>query len=211
MTIRLAALAVVTAAHLAYADAPKAIPVPAGEPPDPAVEQAGDANLESTADRRGFTFSVGLGGGLMIGFGIQGSVGRGGALSVRLGHVATPHTVITFEVATSAVLHEPPVMNASVETNTDTNLLAGAQYYVTPSLWIRGAGGVGIYRANQVELSGGALGDIRLIGPAVLGGIGVEFVRVRSAVMGLEVGTSAMISSSGVLMTSTLGLGFSFN
>ena len=51
MTARLAALAVVTAAHLAYADAPKSIPVPAGEPPDPAVEQAGDAVIALRGDK----------------------------------------------------------------------------------------------------------------------------------------------------------------
>ena len=203
----------------AHTDAPARVDAPAradtsrpaaAEPQDPAVDEASDANLESNADRSGVTFAVSLGGGLMIGIGIQGSVGRGGSLGFRLGRVATRHTVMTFELSGGAVLHEPHVMNPKVETNSDTNVLAGAQYYVNQSLWVRAAAGLGIYHGNQVELSGGGLGNIRLIGPTVLGGIGVDIVRFKSIVLGIETGTSALMSRSGVLMASTIELGLSF-
>jgi hypothetical protein len=180
------------------ADAPGPATSAAAEPQDPAVDEAGDANLEPNADRNGVTFAVVLGAGLMVGIGIQGSVGRGGALGLRLGRVATRHTVMTFEVSGGAVLHEPHVMKPSVETNSNTDVLVGAQYYLNPSLWVRGAGGVGIYHGNQVELSAGGLGDVRLIGPTMLGGLGVDIVRFRSIVLGIETGTSALISRSGV-------------
>ena len=62
---------------------------------DPAAARAADANLESTASRRWFTGALALGPSITIGNG----TGNGGALSLRLGQVATPHTVITFEIA----------------------------------------------------------------------------------------------------------------
>jgi hypothetical protein len=225
MTGRLTALMIAVAGGAAYAGAPDVVPAPpasaprgpqaerakpANEPPDAAVDEAAEANLESTAERRGLTFAASVGGGLTIGFGIAGSVGRGGAVSLRLGHVATRSTVITFEVSTSVALHEPHVMNPSVKTNTDTNLLAGAQYYLHHSLWVRVAAGVGIYRGEQVELSTGGIGDLQLVAPAVLGGVGVEFARFKWAVLGLETGTSAMVTRNGVLISSCLDLGLSF-
>ena len=51
-----------------------------------AAEAADEANLESNAPRAGMTFSVALGAGITMGDG----VGRGPALSFRIGHVATP-------------------------------------------------------------------------------------------------------------------------
>jgi len=210
---RLTALVVLLIGGLAHADAAKTAgrpAAPASEAADPAVEEASEANLESTAERRGLTFSVSVGGGLMIGFGIAGSVGRGGALSLRLGHVATPHTVITFEITTSVALHQPHVANPPVKTNTDTNLLAGAQYYVNRTLWLRAAGGIGVYKGEDVELSTGGTGELQVVAPAVLGGIGIDVLRFKWAMLGLETGTSAMVTRSGVLVASSLSLGLSF-
>jgi hypothetical protein len=206
----LAALAVVSAAGVARADAPGASP-PAGEP-DPAVEEASDANLESAASRTGIVVSGSLGGGMIIGIGVDDSAGRGPAVSLRLGHVATPHTVITFGVDFTLALHKPK--DFPVQTNSDTNLLAGAQYYVNPSLWLRFAGGLGVYQGRKVLVEVDnmqTVGDLTLIGPAALAGIGVDIVRFKWAVLGLEAATSATVNRQGVLLASHLNLGLSFD
>jgi hypothetical protein len=178
---------------------------PAAEAPDPAVESAADANLESTAIRRGFTLAASLGAGLLVGLGIEGPTGRGASLDVRLGHVATPRTVITFELGTTLTLHGKEGM--PVYTTTDTNLLAGAQYYVSESLWLRFAGGLGVYQASHVQ---GSNENIHEVGPAVLGGIGIDIARFKRAVFGVEIGTSVMVHS-GALVASDLRLGVQYN
>jgi hypothetical protein len=190
--------------------APPPAPAPAAEAPDPAVEYAADANLESTANRQGFILAGSLGGGLLVGLGIEGSTGRGGSFDVRLGHVATPRTVITFEFGGTIVLHATAKLNAmdpATYTNTNLNLLAGAQYYVTESLWLRFAGGLGRYQASHVQGSDPNVSiDVQQTGPAVLGGIGLDVARFKRAVFGLEIGTSAMVRS-GVVVASDLRLG----
>ena len=211
MIARAVFVALSAVATLAHADATKPTAPPVDDAPDPAVQDASEANLESTENRRGLTFAGSLGGGLILGFGIKDSVGRGPAVSLRLGHVATRRTVITFEVGVTAALHKPAGMNTSLQTNTNTNLLAGALYYVNPSLWVRFSGGLGVYHGSQVTLSSGAIGDLMLAGPAVLGGVGVDVARFKSAVLGFEVGTSAMINREGVLLASGLNLGLSFD
>lgn len=178
---------------------------PAAEAPDPAVESAADANLESTANRRGLTFAASLGAGLLVGLGIEGPTGRGGSLDLRLGHVATPRTVITFEVGATLTLHGSE--GKPVYTTTDTNLLAGAQYYVSESLWLRFAGGLGVYQASHVQ---GSNENIHQIGPAVLGGIGLDVARFKWAVFGVEIGTSVMVHS-GALVASDLRVGVQFD
>jgi hypothetical protein len=231
MIARAAGLAaLLAAASVAYAEAtlptaasapappPAAAPAPAAPAPavtapaapDPAVEDAAEANLESIENRSGLTFAASIGGGLVIGFGIKDSVGRGGALSLRLGHVATRRTVITFELGTTAVLHKP-AMTSETKTNTNTNLLAGALYYVNPSLWLRFGGGLGVYQGRQVTLSTGQLGDVTLSGLAMLGGVGVDLARFKSVVLDLEIATSAMINSDGILVASGANLGLSFD
>ena len=212
MSARASVLVAVSAvAHLAHADATKPLPAPKDKAPDPAVQDAAEANLESTENRRGLTVAGSFGGGLLVGFGIKDSVGRGPSLSLRLGHVATRRTVITFEVSVTAALHKPPGMMSSIKTNTNTNLLAGALHYVNPSLWLRFSGGLGGYQGRDVTLPNGTIGDVTLVGPAVLGGVGVDLARFKSAVLGLEVGTSAMINRDGVLVASGLNLGLSFD
>ncbi|MEO7730810.1 MAG: hypothetical protein ABIY55_07555 [Kofleriaceae bacterium] len=213
------AAAVLALAGVAHAGgkAPAAAPVtsaavtPANEPPDPAVEEAADANLESNQARHGLTFDASAGAGLIFGIGIQDSVGRGPAVSLRLGHVATRHTVITFEIDVTTALHMP-LATKTIEANTSTNLLAGARYYVSPSLWLRGAGGIGAYLGKKVAiLENGRLGDITLFGPAVLGGVGLDLARWKWAVLTIDAATSAMINREGVLIVSGLKLGLSFD
>jgi hypothetical protein len=84
-------------AGLAHAD-----DKPVKEPtPDPAAQLAGEeANLESTARRKGFTFGISIGPSVTIG----GGTGTGGAVSLKLGQVAGPRTVISFELNGSGQL-----------------------------------------------------------------------------------------------------------
>jgi hypothetical protein len=178
-------------------------------PPAPVVEEASDANLESTERRQGVTFTTTIGPGLLVGFGIDDAVGRGGSLTLRLGHVATRRTVITFEFAATAVLHKPSMMSAT-ETNTNTNLAAGAQYYVNPSLWLRTSGGIGLYRRRDAMPSQGIVTS-RWLGPVLVGGFGVDILRFRWAVVGLEAATSMMINRDGVLVATGINLGLSFD
>lgn len=205
-----AALLVACATTVARADAPRAPRAPSADTtPDPAVQDAAEANLETTESRSGLTFAIQLGGGLTVGFGITDSVGRGGSISLRLGHVATRRTVITFELTGTGSLHKAAMMSPT-KANTDVNLMTGAQYYVNHSLWLRAAGGVGVYTRRDVK---GATGnsDVTLVGPAALGGIGVELLRFKWAVLGFEVGTSTMVSRDGLLIASGAGLDLSFD
>jgi hypothetical protein len=182
---------------------------PGADAPDPAVEYAADANLESTANRQGLTIAGSLGGGLLVGLGIEGPTGRGGSLDIRIGHVATPRTVITFEIGATLTLHGKEGM--PVYSTTDTNVLAGAQYYVSDSLWLRLAGGLGIYQASHVQAAdNNVFIDVRQVGPAVLGAIGLDLARFKWAVFGVEIGTSVMVHS-GALVASDLRLGVQFD
>ena len=218
---RAVVVASLAAASVAQADATGAEPAkpepakpeaaksaPASEPPDSAAEEAGDANLESTANRRGMTFAAAIGPGVIAGFGIEDSVGRGGAVAFRIGRVATPHTVITLELDGSGALHRPTKDTTAVNTNTE--LLAGAQYYVSPSLSLRLGMGAGVYTVRGILQTDGTQKERTTIGPALLGGIGVDLARVKWAVFGLEASTTAMING-GVLLGSSLKLGVSFD
>jgi hypothetical protein len=200
--------ALLVVAHTTVAHADATTPS-ADATPDPAVQDAADANLETNDSRSGLTFAVQLGGGLTVGFGINDSVGRGGSLSLRLGHVATRRTVITFELTGTASLHKAATMNPT-KADTDVNLMTGAQYYVNRSLWLRAAGGVGVYTRRDANDASGAK-DITLVGPAALGGVGVEILRFKRAALGFEIGTSAMISRDGVLIASGAGLDLTFD
>jgi hypothetical protein len=190
-------------AGVARADLPAA---PHEDAPDSAAVEAADANLESTVRRRGLTFTLAFGGGLMAGFGIEGSVGRGGSVSMRLGQVATPRLVLTLETNTTAVLHRLPA-SREIQPNTSTTVLLGGQYYANPSLWMRGAAGLGVYQGRDVGMTDGTLGDVELIGGAVLGGFGVDLARWRFLVLGLEIATAATVNRDGVLVTSAFNLG----
>lgn len=201
-------VASLAAASIARADAPGPAPAKPAEPPDSAAEEAGDANLESTANRRGMTFAAAIGAGVIAGFGIEDSVGRGGALALRIGRVATPHTVITLEIDGSGALHRPTKDTTAVNTNTE--ILAGAQYYIGPSLSLRLGVGAGVYTVRGILQTDGTQKERTTIGPAVLGGLGVELARVKWAVFGIEASTTAMING-GVLLGSSLKLGLAFD
>jgi hypothetical protein len=190
--------------------APTSGSAPTAPTPAQAALDAGDANLAPIAARNGLVFTAAIGGGLMVGFGINDSVGRGGSLSLRLGHVATSRTVINFELDVTAALHRQTT-NSATATNTETNLVAGVQYYANRSLWLRFAGGIGVYQAQDVVLDNGQPGDQSLVGPAALFGLGVELARFKWAVFGIEASVSAMVNRDGVLVANGFDLGLAFD
>ncbi len=170
--------------------------------PDPAATAAGDANLESTARRKGMSVTFAAGGGLTFGLGIADSVGRGGAAALRLGHVATPRTVLTLELVGVALFHAVQTTSGMTErrTNRDSNLLVGGQYFVNSALWVRGAVGLGVYRADSVA------DDTTLIGPAGALGAGVDVLRWKRVALGLEIMSIGMLNKDGVLSSNAVML-----
>ena len=174
--------------------------------PDPAAVEAGDANLESVEHRRGTTLSVGLGGALTFGMGVKNAVGRGGGFDIRVGRVATRHTVITLELSVCALPHQ--LSSGGISTNSSTSLLVGAQHWVNESLWVRAGLGYGVFLANDEPLPGASR---TLRGAASVVGAGVDLVRWKSAVLDLELLSVAMVNREGVLSSSALLLGLAFD
>ena len=191
---------VVSLASLAHADSPSAPPAPpaptnpAAKPPvkpdEVADVESREANLEANDPRSGLTFTFAPGGGTMIGNG----VGRGFALSIRLGEVATRRTVITFEFAGTNALHRQST-DGPVLQDSNFGLFAGAQTYRTSYLWLRGAGGLTFLVRNAMK--DGTGGEQPLTGVGGIAGIGFDLLRSGYFVAGLEAMGLASVSSDG--------------
>lgn len=173
--------------------------------PDPAASRAGDANLESIEHRRGIVFGGALGPAVTIG----GGTGTGGDLALKLGHVATPKTVIMMILGGSAQLHRDPAMK--LVANNLTYALVGAQYWVGPALWLNLSVGGGTYHCNSCIDDAGQLRDTKRAGPGGGVGAGVDLVRWRGVVLDLEVYSVGVISRDGFIMTSGMSLGLAFD
>jgi hypothetical protein len=172
------------------------------DPRDRAEEAGSEANLEANAPRSGLTFSVSAGAGVTMGDG----AGRGPAASFRIGHVATPTTVLTFELTGGSLLHQR-AGNSALLHNDLFGLMAGGLHYVSGSLWLRGAGGVVAYTIDTGDaMSGTAHGGL-----GGLGGIGVDLARWHYLVLGLETfGQLAVVSTRGAMFNSGLCLGLTY-
>ncbi|HEX4450608.1 MAG TPA: hypothetical protein VH143_07050 [Kofleriaceae bacterium] len=199
MIARAVALLSLAASATAFAD----------EPDSRAVQAGDEANLVSNAPRSGLTLSLSLGGGLVLG-GNAGNVGdtgvgRGPSASFRIGHVATRDTVITFELTGGSRLHESNVTGSPLYHDDDYNLLAGALLYVAPSLWVRGAGGLSVITFDD---STGAKAHAGISG---LFGLGLDFVRWRQLVLGIETwGMTSIVTVRGVVFDTGLCLGLTY-
>jgi hypothetical protein len=178
--------------------------VPATAFADDDDADASEANLETKAPRSGVTLSAAFGPSFGVGFGIDGSVGTGGALTLRLGHVMTPRSVLTLELVGASQLHQAAMQGATLH-NDDLRLLVGAQYYAQPSLWVRFGGGYGSYH----EDFGGDKGDRTLRGVAGLLGFGLDLARFGHWVIGSEFFTSGTITKDGLMTSQALCLGVS--
>lgn len=172
------------------------------DPRDRAEQAGGEANLESRAPRSGLTFSFSAGAGVTMGDG----VGRGPAASFRIGHVATPTTVLTFELTGGSLLHQRAGTSALLH-NELFSLMVGGLHYVSGSLWLRGAGGVVGYTIDTGDAMSGASHG----GLGGLGGVGVDLARWHYLVLGLETfGQLAVVSTRGVMFNSGLCLGLTY-
>jgi hypothetical protein len=166
-------------------------------PPDPAAIEAGDANLESTSARQGISFTFGFGGALSVGFGMENATGQGGALTLRLAHVANARSVVAVELSGVALFFS--VAGSLYQTNQQSLMLAG-MYYLNPALWIRGAIGVGRYGGEELRMDDLIMRErLRLTGPAGSVGAGVDLIRLRRFRAGVEFSSTALFNSDGVL------------
>lgn len=169
--------------------------------PDPiADEESAEANLESKAPRDGYVVSFSLGAGLLLGGDI--GVGRGGAASIRVGHVATRHTVITFELSGTGAAHKRATQDSAV-TDTNASLYAGALRYATRSTWVRVSGGLTVFTPNNdPQASRAGIGGL-------LGG-GLDLIRWGYVVLGLELFGVASVTGDGFKVNTGFMLGLTY-
>lgn len=174
----------------------------AGPAPDSIADiESREANLESREPRAGVTFAVALGGGVQGG----GGIGTGGAVSIRLGHVATRATVITFEITGTGKRHQGAGTDDPVVTDTNAGLLVGAQRYASRSLWFRLAGGADVYNKNI-----GLDSRSTHAGLGGLVGAGVDFVRWGYLALGVETFAMAGITGDGAKLNTGFLFGLSY-
>lgn len=205
---------VVTVAGTAQADTAATSVAAATQPSEPAATESPpdeitdvesrEANLESEEPRSGLTAAIALGGGLMLGGDI--GVGRGPAVSLRIGHVATRKTVITFELTSTNGLHKRATDN-EILTDSNVALFFGAQRYASRSLWVRAAGGPTILVTNA--MTNGTGGDKPRGGLGGLVGAGFDFARLRYVAFGFETFAMGSVSGDGFKMQLGFSLGMS--
>jgi hypothetical protein len=180
--------------------APIASVARADDAPDANADHtASEANLESNAPRQGTTFSVSLGGGLIINNGTSDPVT---ALSLRLGHVATAADDITLEVTAGTYFRE---QGNSTLTDSSTSFLLGDQHYLLPALWLHVAAGLNVHRMDN-----GPTSTTTRVGPTGAFGLGLDLLRRHLFVIGLESFGILAIESGGAVVTSVLGLNVSY-
>jgi hypothetical protein len=169
--------------------------------PDPhAVERASEANLESKAPREGVTFAGAVGGGMIISKGQTATVPT---LDLRLGHVATASTIVTIELVGGTYAHKEATLGTTY-IDTQTSLLVGAQVYIAPSVWVRGGGGIG---SHNVDSGTGLTPHGGLSGIA---GAGVDLVRWRYVVLGVEGFYNGTFARGGFTSLGGMALGLSY-
>ena len=181
--------------------------------PDPEATRAGEANLESLAKRRGFTFGASLGPSVTIGK--NTGTGTGGTLSLRLGQIATPRTVISFELNASGQLRRVATgmdamgnLTTELRTNSVGSFLAGMQYWFGPSIWIRISGGFGVTTCQKCK---DLTTDTRVGTLAGGGGLGVDIVRWRGTVLAVEAYNVSQIGNGGLQTTLVSAVSLSFD
>jgi hypothetical protein len=173
----------------------------AEEPDRIADTEAREANLESNSPREGFVFSGALGFGVLIGGDI--GVGRGAAVGVRAGHVATRTLAMTFELVGTTAFHKEAGTGPTL-TDSNFGLFVGVQRFTPGSTWLRVAGGLDVFAADvhtdgKGGTSHGGLGGIA--------GAGYDFARWGYFALGVELFTMASVTGDGL----KLQLGFCTN
>lgn len=198
----LIALIALTALWAAVAAADPAADDPAA-PDQNAVEGAQQANLAPNSPHDGFTATAALVGGLALGDG----VGRGPGVSFRVGY-RTGDVTETLELTGASLLHAPahqPGQASMTYHNDDYNLMLGAQFHTTPSLWLRGATGLTMYNTNNPGKETSNLGG------GVLASFGVAIVRTRHFMLTFEgFAVASVVRTKGLMVTTGTGFGFSY-
>jgi hypothetical protein len=181
-------------------------------PDSEARRQAEDANLAPVGPRHGVAAGI-----FFMGWQQVGSVddaGRGGGVGLRLGASASSNTVVWLELVAGAF---PDTSKAGCITErclsyieSTAALIASAQRYVGPNLWLRGGGGFASY--TQVVKSGTDRVETRAVdgGFAAAAGIGVDLVRLHTTRVSLENMLTLHRFSSGWIFDVGVGLGVAF-
>jgi hypothetical protein len=213
-----AALLVAGAAGAAGAGDAAAVADPAPAPaltttpeptPDPAAVDAGEANLESQAARKDFVVTLGLGGAISIGLGMEDATGQGGAGMLRLAHVANARVMFAIEFVGNALLSN--VARTLYRTDVQSFLLSG-QYYINTALWLRAGLGFGRFAGDKLEKEGLIFRErFRLAGPTGAVGAGIDLARYGRLRASIEFGSTAMINRDGILSSNGVLLGLSFD
>jgi hypothetical protein len=138
-----------------------------------------------------------LGGGMIIS---QGKTANVPTLDLRLGHVANASTVVTVELVGGTYAHK----TTGTHIDGEGNLLVGAQVYIAPSVWLRGAGGLGVHTTED------DMGRKTGSGLSGLGGAGIDLVRWHYAVLGIEGFYSGTFAKGGYVSLGGLALGLSY-
>ena len=199
-------LALALAPALARADEPAA---PAEPDPDPAAIEAGDANLESIAPRKGIVFTFAFGGAVSVGLGMDNATGQGGSATLRLAHVANRRSTVAVELAGSALLAG---VSGELYRTDVTHLLIAAQYYLNPALWFRAGVGWGRYAGNELRMGDFIVRErFRFAGPAGSVGGGVDILRLKRFRASVEFASTALLNRDGILSSNSFLLGLAFD
>lgn len=164
--------------------------------------------LESSSRHQGLSVTLALGGGLTVGVGIDGSVGRGPSVSLRVAHMASERWAFTAELANTTLLHRVKGTDSStgeLRTDVGANALLGVQLYLNRVLWLRGGVGLGTFNSDTSD----SMARRILSGPAGVGGGGLDLVRFRRAAIGVEMMSIGMVNREGLLTTTSFMLDLS--
>jgi hypothetical protein len=191
----------------------KVIVEPPPAVPDPeARRQAEDSNLDPVGPRHGLAAGI-----FFMGWQQVGSVddaGRGGGVGLRLGATAASTTVVWLELIAGAF---PDTSEQGCITKrclsyieSTAALVASAQRYVAPNLWLRGGGGFASY--TQVIKEGSDRAETRAVsgGLSVVGGVGVDLVRRHTTRVSFENMLTLHRFSSGWIFDIGFGVGVAF-
>jgi hypothetical protein len=118
------------------------------------------------------------------------------------------------EVQGGGIVHQPATMpgepKPAIATNSLAAILAGAQHYIAPSLWLRIGFGFGSYSRNDEPVNGVLVAHETLAGFISNVGIGLDLVRWRYTALGVEASSSWLLHRDGMTTMSGLGVGLTF-
>jgi hypothetical protein len=179
---------------------------PVEKPTDDNTDRAEEANLDPRQSRRGFFLHAGLGPSITIG----GGTGSGAGATLAFGAVMSPHFVMVLAMTANGQGHE--VMD-QLHINDYTSIGLGLEWWPrNGAVHIRGTTGFGGYRCKQCadpeEPTDPVKIDYERRGLNLTVAVGVDIVRFKGLVWGLEIGgvgtVHRLATSDGVIVS--LGL-----